>query len=40
MGFIRIRRQGMDEDLDPDVPAAERRVLFAAQYPFAAASAG
>ena len=40
MGFVRIRRQGMDEDLGPDVPAAERRVLFAAQHPFAAASAG
>ena len=39
MGFIRIRRQGMDEDSNPDVPAAERRVLFAAQHSFAAASA-
>ena len=30
----------MDEDLGPDVPAAERRTLFAAQHPFAAASTG
>lgn len=39
-GFVRISRQGMDEDLGPDVLAAERYTLFAAQHPFAAASSG
>ena len=37
-GFVRITRQGMEEDLAPDVLAAERRVLFATQQPLAAAT--
>ena len=36
-GFVRITRQGMEVDLASDVPAAERRVLFATQQPLAAA---
>ena len=39
-GFVRISRQGMDEDLGTDVLAAERCTLLAAQHPFAAASSG
>ena len=39
-GFVRISRRGMAEDLGPDVPAAERRILDAAQHPFAGASSG
>lgn len=35
-GFVRYTRQGWDEDLAPDVPAAERRLLFATQQPLAA----
>lgn len=39
-GFVRMTRQGMDEDLAHDVPAAERRLLFATQQPLAAATCG
>ncbi|WP_310393568.1 alpha/beta hydrolase [Hymenobacter sp.] len=39
-GFVRITRQGLDEDLGPDVVEAERRLLFATQHPLAAASQG
>ena len=35
-GFVRYTRQGWDEDLGPDVSAAERRLLFATQQPLAA----
>ena len=39
-GFVRITRQGMEQDLAPDVPAIERRVLFATQKPLAASTRG
>lgn len=39
-GFVRYTRQGWDEDLGPDVSAAERRLLFATQQPLAAATRG
>lgn len=39
-GFVRITRQGLDEDLGPDVSAAERRLLFVTQQPLAAATRG
>lgn len=37
-GFVRYTRRGWDEDLGPDVSAAERRLLFATQQPLAAAT--
>ena len=37
-GFVRYTRQGWNEDLGPDVSAAERRLLFAIQQPLAAAT--
>lgn len=39
-GFVRLSRQGWDEALAPDLPAAERGLLFATQHPLAAATRG
>jgi pimeloyl-ACP methyl ester carboxylesterase len=39
-GFLSLTRKGIDEDFVPDVPAAERAIVYATQCPWNSACLG